>query len=291
MEDNAWKWVVRSVLAVLALVIAFFGGGLAERTIWSPDVVYQISQRETMLGPKMTQEYRKALVRTGLSTALKVMTQDVEALKQELEEVADDEEKVMEKLMELFVDMPAKAAKKQLLAEMLLPDKYVEVRIGNRGRDSADNLSFVLKVPGAIVEQYVQCPAYPNPQVQSIDAWDGEIPVGIEIDKSQIPQMAGGDELTVEVWYSEHTMTEDERAVVRDWPPDISVEIRHDQGAGREIDPLASSPLPAVKIAYTSLALALAFTLAWFAFAVTFITVRALRSRRPSNVHDTRGPP
>lgn len=243
-RDTSWKWKFATLLAVVVAGFATLLGTVGDRYVWCPELVYELSERETIFGPKIAREVAEALQRRTLLSMVKGTTERLQAeaaAREPDSEPATENEgdhKTGEEIIDFMASMQFDLLKETISPEVLFPNRYAKVRVANRGRGTAKNVRLVLKVPGVVVEHQVQCASRPGIQTQLIYALDGEVPVGIEIRESEIPELVSGYDLSVEVWYARAQLGEPFRAVYPEWPVETSVEVRHSEGGARRVDPL-----------------------------------------------------
>ncbi len=260
MNHPTARWLLNPLVGIAALIVALIIG-LGPRYLWGPNLVYEVSERETVFGPTIAREMAVAVNREFFETWFedaqekfrRAADKQPEKAHDESGEGADEVEKEPPALpadvkaqLGALASMSMDPIKSTVSVARLFPDKYVKVRLRNWGRGPARKVKLVVTVPGVIAEKYVECPSYPQIEPKFIYAMDDAFPVGLQIDGSQIDRLSSGKELSIEVWYGERKLEGQLQTIFPDWPEEVSAEIDHEGGNARRVlsvEPSRLTPL------------------------------------------------
>jgi len=257
MKYPTARWLLNPLVAIAGIIVALIIG-LGPRYLWGPNLVYEVSERETVFGPKIAREIAVAINRQFFETWFEDAQEKLQKAVDKQPDKAPDESgegagEVGKDPAALPADVKAQLGalasmsmepiKSGMSAARLFPDKYVKVRLRNWGRGPARKVKLIVTVPGVIAEKYVECPSYPQIEPKFIYAMDDAFPVGLQIDGSQIDRISSGKELSIEVWYGEGKLKGRLQTIFPDWPEEVSAEIDHEGGNARRVESVQPSRL------------------------------------------------
>ena len=257
-ENHSIRWSLRHiVVGVVAGVTIGVIGYWAQGYIWRPEVVFHVSERDTIFGPKLARDAALAMQRTLWREGMQKMVTRLEGKVRELglqpadEERPDqakqaedsmDEDEAWRKTGELFSELQDEVLRQNIAASAVFPDKYVKVEVVNRGRKPAKDLRLALKLPGNVVDCVVECPSRPSIEYKRLTAIDDIFQVGLEIPEEEIPTFVRGNRLTVEVWYGDPNLGQGAKEQHPEWPAEREITVQHSGGLAAEVISPLSEP-------------------------------------------------
>lgn len=254
MKDGTiWKLI--SALLVVATVAATLFGGIGERLIFRPQLVYDVVEMDTIFGPKMQLEVATALQKQMIRALMKsagildsegvaewnARSSDAESLDEGHLTETNDAGPDLDRLTAAISTWQISMLKEKLLAHDLFPDRYARLSVTNRGRGPARDVRVALRTPGVVIEHTAGYLGYPRLKGELIKAIDDAVPMGVEVREVHVPRLVPGETLTVEVWYAEYPAPAAWQGVFPDWPKELEVVVSDADRLGRTAEEVAAA--------------------------------------------------